>query len=116
MFFARITRDEAKEMVAWRCLAPAFRRLIFAFFFVFSPPFALLCSLCGNRERGRGGGFLERFSTPLTNDDCDVTTAFRDASVEGWLSYSNRRLPREKDGLRVVLNSHQSLMCRLFCE
>lgn len=54
MFFARITRDEAKEMVAWRCLAPAlFRRLIFAFFLFF---LLLLLSfaLSAGTERGPG--------------------------------------------------------------
>ena len=59
MFFARITRDEAKEMVAWRCLAPAFRRLIFAFFLFF---LLLLLSfaLSAGTERGAGEGAFSR--------------------------------------------------------
>ena len=96
MHFVRITRDEAKEMVASsRCLArSSFRRLIF---FCFLSSFCSLFRALRHRERGGGGGFLETFSTPLTNDDCDATTDFReDVSVKGWLSKSTRRLPREK--------------------
>ena len=96
MHFVRITRDEAKEMVASsRCLArSSFRRLIF---FLFSLLLLLSFALSAEPREGGGGGFLETFSTPLTNDDCDATTDFReDVSVKGWLSKSTRRLPREK--------------------
>ena len=95
MHFVRITRDEAKEMVASsRCLArSSFRRLTF---FLFSLLLLLSFPRSAAPREGGGGGFLETFSTPLTKDDCDVTTAFRDASVKGWLSKSTRRLAREK--------------------
>ena len=95
MHFVRITRDEAKEMVASsRCLARSFRRLIF---FLFSLLLLLSFALSAEPREGGGGGFLETFSTPLTKDDCDATTDFReDVSVKGWLSKSTRRLPREK--------------------
>jgi hypothetical protein len=68
----------------------------FRVFFLFSLLLLLSFALSAEPREGAGGGFLETFSTPLTNDDCDVTTAFRDASVKGWLSKSTRRLPREK--------------------
>lgn len=51
-----------------RCLARSFRRLIFAFFFVFSPPLLLSFALSAEPREGGGGGFLETFSTPLTKD------------------------------------------------
>lgn len=97
MHFVRITRDEAKEMVASssRCLARSFRRTLI--FFLFSLLLLLSFALSAEPREGGGGGFLETFSTPLTNDDCDATTDFReDVGVKGWLSKSTRRLPREK--------------------
>jgi len=67
------------------------------FFFVFSLLLLLSFALSAEPREGGGGGFLETFSTPSTNDDCDATTDFReDVSVKGWLSKSTRRLPREK--------------------
>lgn len=66
-------------------------------FFLFSLLLLLSFPLSAEPREGGGGGFLETFSTPLTNDDCDATTDFReDVSVKGWLSKSTRRLPREK--------------------
>lgn len=66
-------------------------------FFLFSLLLLLSFALSAEPREGGGGGFLETFSTPLTNDDCDATTDFReDVSVKGWLSKSTRRLPREK--------------------
>jgi hypothetical protein len=98
MHFVRITRDEAKEMVASssRCLArSSFRRTLI--FFLFSLLLLRSFALSAEPREGGGGGFLETFSTPSTNDDCDATTDFReDVGVKGWLSKSTRRLPREK--------------------
>ena len=68
----------------------------FRIFFLFSLLLLLSFALSAEPREGGGGGFLETFSTPLTKDDCDVTTAFRDTSVKGWLSKSTRRLAREK--------------------
>ena len=68
----------------------------FRIFFCFLSSFCSLFALSAEPREGGGGGFLETFSTPLTKDDCDVTTAFRDASVKGWLSKSTRCFAREK--------------------
>lgn len=95
MHFVRITRDEAKEMVA----SGGASRVRFAAvdFFLFSRLLLLSFALSAEPREGGGGGFLETFSTPSTNDDCDATTDFReDVGVKGWLSKSTRRLPREK--------------------
>ena len=58
-----------------RCLARSFRRLIF---FLFSLLLLLSFALSAEPREGGGGGFLETFSTPSTNDDCDATTDFRE--------------------------------------
>ena len=97
MHFVRITRDEAKEMVASGGASRVRFGGRFRAFFLFSLLLLLSFALSAEPREGGGGGFLETFSTPLTKDDCDVTTAFReDVSVKGWLSKSTRRLPREK--------------------
>lgn len=93
MHFVRITRDEAKEMVASsRCLARSFRRLIF---FCFLSSFCSLFLSAGTERGGRRGLSRDVFNA-FDEGLCDVTTACRDASVKGWLSESTRRLPREK--------------------